>query len=101
MSHPRHDLDEALLTPVRLSLMAALTGDAELDFATLRSLLEVDDSVLSKAISYLERVGYVHVAKGTVSNRPRTWVASTVRGRRALAAHVRALRAITGGTRDP
>lgn len=95
MAHPRHDLDEALLTPVRLSLMAALAGDVELDFATLRELLEAEDSVLSKSISHLEKAGYVKVTKGYVGPRPRTWVRSTLKGRRALTRHVQALRAIT------
>lgn len=96
MAHPRHDLDEALLTPVRLSLMAALAGDLELDFAALRELIEADDSVLSKGISHLEKLGYVKVTKGYVGKRPRTWVRSTSAGRRALHRHVQALRSITG-----
>ncbi|TFC87773.1 transcriptional regulator [Cryobacterium sp. TMT4-31] len=96
MAHPRHDLDEGLLTPIRLSLMAALAGDLELDFATLRDLLEADDSVLSKSISHLGKLGYVKVTKGYVGSRPRTWVRSTSKGKRALDRHIRALREITG-----
>lgn len=96
MAHPRHDLDEALLTPVRLSTMAALPGDVDLDFGSLRDLIEADDSALSKGISYLEKLGYVKVTKGYVGARPRTWVCSTTKGRRALDRHVQALRAITG-----
>lgn len=96
MAHPRHDLDEALLTPVRLSAMAALREDIELDFASLRDVIEADDSALSKGISHLEKLGYVKVTKGYVGARPRTWVRSTTKGRRALDQHVRALRAITG-----
>jgi len=96
VAHPRHDLDEALLTPVRLSVMAALAGDVELDFASLRDLIESDDSALSKGISHLEKFGYVKVTKGYVGARPRTWVRSTLKGRRALDRHVAALRAITG-----
>lgn len=96
MAHPRHDLDEALLTPVRLSLMAALSGDLELDFAALRELIEADDSVLSKGISHLEKLGYVKVTKGYVGKRPRTWVRSTSAGRRAFHLHVQALQSITG-----
>lgn len=101
MAHPRLELDEAFLTPVRLSLMAALTTGADFDFATLRELLEVDDSALSKGISHLEKLDYVKVTKGFVSNRPRTWVASTVKGRRALARHVKALKAITEPSAAP
>lgn len=96
MAHPRHDLDEALLTPVRLSVMASLGGEVELDFASLRDLIEADDSALSKGISHLEKLGYVKVTKGYVGVRPRTWVRSTAKGRRAFDRHVEALRAITG-----
>ena len=95
MAHPRHALDDAFLTPVRLSLMAALPKEIELDFASLRDVIEADDSMLSKAIAHLERLGYLHVEKGYVSRRPRTWIASTAKGRRAFFAHVQALRAIT------
>lgn len=97
MIHPRHRLDEALLTPVRLSLMAALAEATEADFATLRELLDVADSPLSKAISHLQELGYVRVEKRTLGGRSRTWVAATGAGRSALAAHVAALHAITGG----
>lgn len=94
--HPRHALDENLLTPIRLSLMAAI-GEAEVDFLTLRDVLETTDSVLSKAIAHLSEVGYLKVRKGFVGNRPRTWVTATARGRRAFATHVRALEAIVRG----
>lgn len=97
MKHPRHQLDEALLTPVRLSLMAALAEANDADFATLRELLDVADSPLSKAISHLQAIGYLRVEKRTLGGRARTWVAATGTGRRALAAHVEALQAITGG----
>lgn len=95
MSHPRWGLDDAFQTPVRLSIMASLHDGAELDFSTLRDLLEVDLSALSKAIAHLERVGYVSVRKGYANNRPRTWVSSTQIGKKALKGHVRALQSIT------
>ena len=102
MTHPRHDLDPALQTPVRLSLLAALPDGEALDFATLRDVIEADDSVVSKGIAHLEKLGYVKVVKGYVGSRPRTWVSSTVKGRRALDRHLGALRAIIGavGTAD-
>lgn len=96
MAHPRHELDEALLTPVRLSIMAALSKDVELDFGGLRELLDAENSVLSKSISHLDGLGYVKVTKGFVGRRPRTWVKSTFKGRRAFERHVRALHAIMG-----
>jgi DNA-binding MarR family transcriptional regulator len=95
MKHPRHQLNDAFLTPVRFSLMAALGNRIEIDFATLKSLLEVEDSALSKATAHLTNLGYVKVTKGTVGSRPRTWVQSTSAGHREFQQHLLALRAIT------
>lgn len=93
-THPRHALDENLLTPVRFSLMAALGRNTEIDFPTLRDLLEASDSVLSKSIAHLNDIGYVKVRKGFVGNRPRTWVRASPKGIRAFASHIDALGAI-------
>lgn len=100
MAHPRHGLDDAFQTSIRFSLMAALGHRTEVDFATLKQILEANDSVLSKAISYLEKVDYVKVTKGNVGNRPRTWVESTTKGHRAFQNHLQALRAISEGYLD-
>ena len=96
MPHPRRQWDDAFQTPIRFSLMAALGRRTEIDFRALRDLLEADDSVLSKAVSHLERTGYVKVTKGYVGNRPRTWVESTPTGAHAFQQHLVALRAIAG-----
>ncbi|MCR2825151.1 winged helix-turn-helix domain-containing protein [Microbacterium sp. zg.Y909] len=96
MPHPRHGLDAAFQTPLRLSLMAAL-GREELDFGALRDALETSDSQLSKAIAALEQAGYVAVRKGHLGSRPRTWVAATLRGRRAFERHLAALAEIGRG----
>lgn len=97
MPHPRHRLDDAFGTPVRLSLMAALGRAAEIDFPKLSALLEADPSVLSKAVTRLQRAGYVKVTKGYAGNRPRTWIRTTATGRRAYREHLAALREITEG----
>lgn len=96
MPHPRHDLDPAFATPVRLSLMAALNADEEIEFGAIRDLLETSDSVVSKAIATLEDTGYVKTRRGSVGRRPRVWVRPTGRGSAAYARHLAALRAIAG-----
>lgn len=100
MAHPRHELDNAFQTPVRFSLMAALGRRTVIDFRTLREVLEAEDSALSKAISNLQKTGYVKVTKGYVGSRPRTWVEATSKGHRAYQQHLFALRAITEGLLD-
>lgn len=94
MSHPRHDLDELINTPVRFSLMAALGVGDEVEFRALRDSLEISDSLLSQHLRVLEKAGYVAVRKGFVGKRPRTWVTATEAGRAAFTTHYAALRAI-------
>ena len=94
--HPRLHLDSAFTNPIRLSIMAALTGVDEVDFKTVRESLAISDSALSKHSSALEEQGYVKVRKGYVGKRPRTWLSATKQGHAAFDRHVAALRQLTG-----
>jgi DNA-binding MarR family transcriptional regulator len=96
-THPRHEVDEHLNSPVRLSIIATLAKVNDAEFQVVRDAIELSDSVLSKQISLLEGVGYVEVRKGYVGKRPRTWLSATELGRDALVKHISALRAITAG----
>lgn len=99
--HPRHQVDDLLSAPIRLSVVAALSKVDEVEFGTLRDSIEVSDSVLSKQISQLEAAGYVKVKKGYVGKRPRTWLALTGDGRTALQQHMAALYAIVSAGASP
>ena len=90
-THARHRLVAQFNSPVRLSIMAALSAVDEIDFAALRDAVEVSDSLLSRQVSSLETDGFVRVTKGYVGKRPRTWVSCTTSGRSAFDAHVSAL----------
>ena len=87
------ELDEHVLAPARLKLMSMLTAVSEAEFATIRDALDVSDSVLSKHLGALEDVGYLQRRKGVLRGRRTTWISLTARGRKALSAHVAALRA--------
>ena len=95
--HARHRLDEAIASPVRLSLVAALAQVDEAEFAHVRDRIEVTDSTLSRHAGQLEDMGYVKVRKGYVGKRPRTWLSLTATGRAAWRRHLGALRAIAEG----
>jgi len=90
-------MDEHLVAPARLKLLTTLTAVSEAEFGTVRDALEVSDSVLSKHLGALEDVGYVKRRKGVHRGRRTTWIALTARGRKALSAHVAALRALIDG----
>ena len=91
------ELDEHLVAPARLKLMTTLTAVSEAEFATVREALDVSDSVLSKHLGALEEAGYVKRRKGVHRGRRTTWISLTSRGRKALSAHVTALRALIEG----
>lgn len=91
------ELDEHVLAPARLKLMSMLTAVSEAEFATIRDALDVSDSVLSKHLGALEEVGYLRRRKGVLRGRRTTWISLTAKGRKALSAHVAALRALIDG----
>ena len=91
------ELDEHVLAPARLRLMSMLTAVSQAEFATVRDALDVSDSVLSKHLGALAEVGYVRRRKGVHRGRRTTWISLTPRGRKALSAHVTALRELIDG----
>jgi DNA-binding MarR family transcriptional regulator len=97
VSHPRHELDEVIHSPIRLSIVATLAAADKAEFAFVRDTVEITDSALSRQIATLDNAGYVEVTKGYVGKRPRTWLALSKTGRQAYARHLAALRAIAEG----
>jgi DNA-binding MarR family transcriptional regulator len=96
VSHPRHQLDELIHSPVRMSIVATLAAADRAEFAFVRDTVEITDSALSKQVATLEKAGYVKVIKGYIGKRPRTWLSLSAAGRAAYERHLAALRAISG-----
>ena len=84
-------LDATLHAPARLQIAALLARVDEAEFATIREIVEVSDSVLSKHLSALGEADYVRVRKAAQDGRQRTWASLTRAGRKAFAAHMAAL----------
>jgi DNA-binding MarR family transcriptional regulator len=94
------NLNETIHQPVRLRIMAALVtleAGNEVDFNTLRDLLEVTAGNLGAHLRKLEEAGYIAVNKVFVERKPRTFVAATADGRKVFQEHVAALEAILKG----
>jgi DNA-binding MarR family transcriptional regulator len=90
-------LEPDLNNPTRLGIVSSLKNRERAEFKLLRDSLGVSDSVLSRHITALEKVGLVAVKKGYVGKRPRTWVSITRHGTERLESHVRALRELAQG----
>ncbi|MEU3205492.1 transcriptional regulator [Streptomyces cyaneofuscatus] len=92
MTEPRYDA--VIHAPNRLQICAMLAAVDSMEFSRVRESLGVSDSVLSKHLKVLEGAGYVEVTKARGASYPRTWIALTHDGRRALAGHIAELRRI-------
>ena len=93
------ELDSIIHQPVCLKVMAALTalraGD-QLEFVTLREMLDLTDGNLSVHLRKLEDEGYVDIEKVFVGRKLLTFIRVTPKGRSAFEAHTQALREIIG-----
>lgn len=84
-------LDPLLHAPVRLQIAAMLSRVDDAEFATIRKIVDVSDSVLSKQLSALGEAGYIQLRKAPLDGRQRTWASLTRAGRKAFTAHATAL----------
>lgn len=87
-------LDPVIHAQLRLRIAAMLAVVDEAEFSKVRDSLQVSDSVLSKHVSALVEAGYVANRKTIGPGRRTTWLSLTKPGRKALDAHVAALRAL-------
>ncbi|KHK90067.1 MarR family transcripitonal regulator [Novosphingobium malaysiense] len=88
--------------PARLQIAAVLAAVSEAEFAKLREVTGVSDSVLSKHLAALSEPGYIKLRKAPANGRQRTWASLTRKGRKAFTEHVAALNRImsTAGLAD-
>jgi DNA-binding MarR family transcriptional regulator len=92
--------NELVHQPLRLKILAVLNGlnsRESMEFTRLKSVVEATDGNLGAHLSTLEQAGYIKVEKDFVGKKPRTRVAMTRDGRKALAQHVAYLRDILEG----
>lgn len=93
-------IDAAFHHPARLQIAAVCARVDEVEFATLRDILQVSDSVLSKHLSAMSDAGYIGLRKAKSEGRQRTWAAFTRKGKRAFARHMQALRDLADAAQE-
>jgi len=91
---PHNLIDETIHQRTRLSIMATLAGIECLDFNDLKAQLALTDGNLSTHLAALERAAYVRITKSFRGKKPRTTVAQTAKGRKALTNYVNLLQGI-------
>jgi DNA-binding PadR family transcriptional regulator len=88
------ELDRTIHEPVRLRIVAILSGVDRADFNFMLTTLQLSKGNLACHIEKLERAGYVAVQKSFVGKLPHTEYRLTDTGRAALADYWAALDAI-------
>jgi len=76
---------------IRLGIMSVLMVNDEVDFNTLKDLLQVTDGNLASHIAALEKHRLIKVTKQFMNRKPRTSYAATEQGRQAFREHLDAL----------
>jgi len=84
-------LDRVVHEPARLAILTALSACAAADFLFLQSLTGLGKGNLSSHLDKLEEAGLVRVEKSFKGKVPRTQIALTPAGRRAIESHWRQL----------
>lgn len=85
------DLNKAFENKVRLGIMSALMVNDDLDFNSLKSLLDVTDGNLATHLKSLESSEYIIVKKEFVDRKPNTRYLATDAGKDAFVKHIRAI----------
>jgi DNA-binding MarR family transcriptional regulator len=76
---------------IRLGMMSILVVNDEVDFKTLKELLEVTDGNLASHTKALEKVDYISVEKRFIGKKPNTRYRATKIGKEAFKKHIEAL----------
>ncbi|MHA7281908.1 transcriptional regulator [Arthrobacter sp. TMS2-4] len=92
--------DDVIHAPLRLRICGLLRPVDRLDFAVLRTALEVSDATLSKHLKTLAEAGYLVSDKTASTERSDArrvmWLSLSRAGRAAFDGHIQALRDISG-----
>ena len=94
---PLEQLNKLLENRIRLAIMSVLAVSENVDFTSMKSMLEVTDGNLAAHIAALERAKYLRVSKSFVERKPLTRYTITEGGRRAFKHHVDALEQLIRG----
>ncbi|MEA4916690.1 hypothetical protein SDC9_141869 [bioreactor metagenome] len=85
------EINKAFESRVRLGIMSVLMVNDEIDFNSLKDLLDVTDGNLASHTRALEGLGYIAVKKQFVGRKPKTTFSHTDKGEKAFREHLQAL----------
>jgi len=94
-----HNLNKAFDNRLRLGIMSALIVNQDVNFNTLKELLDITDGNLASHLKSLEELGYIEVKKGFIGRKTNTTYHLTSAGEKAFNQHLDALEQMIKGVR--
>ncbi len=85
------NLNKAFENRIRLGIMSVLMVNDDVDFKTMKELLDVSDGNLASHTSALEKAEYILITKRFVGKKPNTTYSITTIGKKAFQDHLTAL----------
>ncbi|GMN10843.1 transcriptional regulator [Croceitalea sp. MTPC9] len=79
---------------IRLGIMSILMVNENMDFTSLKELLDVTDGNLASHTKTLEKANYIAVEKSFIDRKPNTKYSATKSGRIAFKKHIEALESL-------
>lgn len=92
-------LNKAFENRIRLGIMSVLMVNDQVDFNTLKELLDVSDGNLASHISALEKATFITVEKKFIGKKPNTTYMATKEGKKAFEDHLEALEKLISSNR--
>lgn len=71
--------------------MSALMVNDNLDFNSLKDLLDITDGNLASHLNTLEKMNFIEVTKSFLGRKPNTRYSATMKGRKAFDQHLEIL----------
>ncbi|MFT6747841.1 MAG: DNA-binding MarR family transcriptional regulator [Glaciecola sp.] len=84
-------LNKAFENRIRLGVMSILMVNLDVDFNTLKEMLEASDGNIASHIAALEKAGYITIQKKFIGKKTNTSYSTTSGGKRAFQEHLNAL----------
>ncbi|MDO4229898.1 MAG: transcriptional regulator [Capnocytophaga sp.] len=93
-------INKAFDNRTRLGIMSVLMVNENVDFNTLKELLDITDGNLANHTKALENEEYIVVEKRFVGRKTNTAYKATDKGKKAFQTHIEALEKIIKGTEN-
>ncbi len=88
------DLDKIIHERTRLKIVSALAAQFEIDFVSLKKLLDLSDGNLNAHMKVLEENKYISVIKKFVGRKPKTLYRLTPKGKSEFKRYINELEEI-------